>query len=39
MLRDDEEGRDLRQISPFAGALSREDRMIAMQKARLLAQG
>ena len=36
MLRDDEEGRDLRQISPLAGAPSREDRMIAMVKAGTL---
>jgi hypothetical protein len=39
MLADDEEGRDLRQISPFAGALSPEDRLVAMKKAQLLAKG
>lgn len=39
MLTDDEEGRDLRQISPFAGALSSEDRLVAMRKAQLLARG
>lgn len=39
MLADDEEGRDLRQISPFSGALSREDRLVAMKKAQLLAKG
>ncbi|TLM80938.1 hypothetical protein FDW84_19120 (plasmid) [Pseudarthrobacter sp. NamE5] len=36
MLTDSEEGRDLRQISPFAGALSPEDRLVAMKKAQLL---
>ena len=39
MLADDEEGRDLRQISPFAGALSPEDRLVAMKKVQLLAKG
>ncbi|MET4144022.1 helix-turn-helix domain-containing protein [Arthrobacter sp. UYCo732] len=39
MLKDDDEGRDMRQISPFAGALDRNERMIAMKKAQLLAQG
>lgn len=39
MLKDDQEGRDMRQISPFAGALDRDDRLIAMKKAQLLAQG
>ena len=39
MLGDDEESRDLRQISPFAGALSAEDRLVAMKKAQLLAKG
>jgi DNA-binding transcriptional MerR regulator len=37
MLRDDDMGRDMRQISPFAGALDRDDRWIAMKKAQLLA--
>lgn len=39
MLADDEESRDLRQISPFAGALNAEDRLVAMKKAQLLAKG
>ena len=39
MLADTEEGSDLRQISPFAGALSPEDRLVAMKKAQLLAKG
>lgn len=39
MLANDEKGRDLRQISPFAGALSGEDRLVAMKKAQLLAKG
>lgn len=36
MLEDSERGRDLRQVSPFAGALTQEERMIAMKKARAL---
>jgi hypothetical protein len=36
MLADDEQGRDLRQISPFAGALTAEDRLTAMKKVQLL---
>lgn len=36
MLEDSEVGRDLRQISPFAGVLDQGDRQIAMKKARLL---
>lgn len=36
MLRDDEESRDLRQISPFAGALSNQERFLAMKKAQLI---
>ena len=39
MLANDEKGRDLRQISPFAGALSGEDRLVAMKKAQFLAKG
>lgn len=39
MLADDEEGRDLRQISPFAGALSSQDRLVAMRKVQLLEKG
>lgn len=35
MLEDSEQGRDLRQVSPFAGALTPEDRTIAMKKARV----
>ncbi|MBG0738689.1 hypothetical protein IV500_04540 [Paeniglutamicibacter antarcticus] len=38
MLRDDEEGRDMRQISPFAGALDPDERLIAMRKAQHLAK-
>lgn len=38
MLKDDEEGRDMRQMSPFAGALDPSERMIAMKKAQLLGQ-
>ncbi|GAA4033806.1 hypothetical protein GCM10023063_17060 [Arthrobacter methylotrophus] len=39
MLKDDDQGRDMRQISPFAGALDRDERLIAMKKAQLLAKG
>lgn len=38
MLKDDDEGRDMRQISPFAGALDQGERLIAMKKAQLLAK-
>lgn len=37
MLKDTDEGRDMRQISPFAGALDNGERMVAMKKAQLLA--
>lgn len=37
MLRGDELGSDLRQMSPFAGALDQDEREIAMKKAQLLA--
>jgi DNA-binding CsgD family transcriptional regulator len=37
MLKDTDEGRDMRQISPFAGALDKAERMVAMKKAQLLA--
>ncbi|QOD05903.1 helix-turn-helix domain-containing protein [Pseudarthrobacter sp. BIM B-2242] len=37
MLKDTDEGRDMRQISPFAGALDNTERMVAMKKAQLLA--
>lgn len=36
MLRDTEEGRDMRQMSPFAGALDPIERMVAMKKAQFL---
>lgn len=36
MLEDSEEGRDLRQVSPFAGVLDQRDRLVAMKKARFL---
>lgn len=36
MLADDEQGLDLRQIRPFAGALTPEDRLTAMKKVQLL---
>lgn len=39
MLKDTDEGRDMRQISPFTGALDRDERLIAMKKAQLLAKG
>lgn len=37
MLRGDELGNDLRQMSPFAGALDPDEREIAMKKAQLIA--
>lgn len=37
MLRGDELGSDLRQMSPFAGALDQGEREISMKNARLLA--
>ncbi|MDJ0459322.1 hypothetical protein PUN71_019130 [Arthrobacter sp. NQ7] len=37
MLRGDELGSDLRQMSPFAGALDQDERAVAMKKAQLLA--
>ncbi|WP_455834093.1 hypothetical protein [Pseudarthrobacter siccitolerans] len=39
MLKDDEQGIDMRQISPFAGALDQEEREIALKKAQFLAGG
>ncbi|HEX9227995.1 MAG TPA: hypothetical protein VF885_15435 [Arthrobacter sp.] len=39
MLKDDDRGRDMRQISPFAGALDQDDRMIALKKAQFLVTG
>lgn len=39
MLKDDEHGIDMRQISPFAGALDQDEREIALKKAQFLASG
>lgn len=37
MLMDTQEGRDMRQMSPFAGALDQSERMVALKKAQFLA--